>query len=256
MTGKSSEPLLVDRATGSRELAEPLKRMGLPVDLTHLDFGDVAFLGRGEKGAPLYVGIELKKIGELVQSLSNHRFQGHQLLGLSSGFDRRYLLIEGDYHHDADGHLIVFRAGRPRPLHGRTSAVGFEEELINLDTRGGIRLRHTSGRRDTLRVITALYRYWTDKDLDEHKSHLAIYSPDMDPGLLTPPSDFRRALQVLLPGIGFAASRAVEEAAEGSWRRLMLWTEKQWSEVAMIDRKGNVKRLGTKRARAIMEVLK
>lgn len=255
--------LLIDRATGSNELEEPLRRMGLPVEVMHLEYGDVAFMGRGEAGAPLYIGIELKKVGELVTSLRTKRLQGHQLLGLCQDFDRRYLLIEGDYHHDDKGRATVFRGhGRPKPLPGAFNAVALEQEILNIQTRGGCWVRHTTTRRDTLRFILAAYRYWTDKDLDEHKSHLAVYSPDFDKGLLSPPSDFRKALQVLLPGVGFAASKRIEEECwdeklkRGSFGKLMLKPEVWWAELETFDKKGHAKKLGASRAKAIMEALK
>lgn len=248
--------LLVDRATGSNELVEPLKRFGLPAELAHLEYGDIAFMGRGEQGADLYVGIELKKVAELAQSLVTKRFQGHQLIGLTRDFDRRYLVIEGDYHHNERGQVVVFRgAGRPKPLHAAANALVFEEQLINLQTRGGLWIRHTTGRRDTLRFIAAAFRYWTDKDLDRHKSHMAVYAPDVDPQLLAPSSDFRAAIQRWLPGVGFAASAAIERACAGKMRRLMLWGEREWAELAIPDGRGNPRKLGTKRARQIMEAI-
>ena len=255
--------MLVANDTGSKELVEPLVKLGIPAVATKLEFGDIAFMGRGEAGAPLYVGIELKKVGELVQSLRSKRLQGHQLLGLTRDFDRRYLLIEGDFHHDGEGRAVVYRGrGKPKPLAGAPNAIAFEQEIINIQTRGGCWVRHTTTRRDTLRFIQACYRYWTDKDLDEHKSHLAVYSPDLDNKLLSPPSDFRKALQVLLPGIGFAASKRIEEECwdkelqQGSFRQMMLRSESWWAGLMTFDKKGNSKRLGASRAKAIMEALK
>lgn len=257
--------LLVANESGSKELVKPLQDMGLPAHaVTHsvLPFGDVAFMGRGEGGAPLYIGIELKKVGELVTSLRTKRLQGHQLLGLIKDFDRRYLLIEGDFHHDESGRATEFRGkGRPRPMHGAPNAVTFEQEILNIQTRGGCWVRHTTTRRDTLRFILACFRYWTDKDLDEHKSHLAVYAPDLDKGLLTPPSDFRKALQVLLPGVGFAASKHIEDACwdekrqAGSFRLLMKKPESWWAELELVSGKGKTRKLGASRARAIMEAL-
>lgn len=249
--------LLVDGATGSAELVAPLRKLGLPAEKAHLDFGDLAFVGRGEAGAKLFIGIELKKVAELVQSLNSKRLQGHQLLGLIRDFDRRYLLIEGDYHHDDAGRAVVFRGpGRPRPLQGAHNAIVLEQEILNIQTRGGCWVRHTTTRRDTLRFIQACFRYWTDKDLDEHKSHLAVYAPDLDKGLLTPPSDFRKALVVLLPGIGLKASKEVEDECGGSFRSLMLKTETWWANLSTFDKSGKAKRLGMSRAKAIMEALK
>ena len=256
--------LLVDTAIGSKELAEPLRRAGLPVDVTHLEFGDVVFGGRGEKGTKLYVGIELKKIGEFVESLRSGRFTGHQLLGLCRDFDRRYLILEGDYHHDSRGRAVVFRGkGRPQPLRGVTTAVAFEREILNIQTRGGVWVRHTTTRRDTLRVIEAIYRYWTDKSLDEHKSHMAIYAPDFDRGLLTPTSNFRKIVAYILPGCGLQVSKAVEERCmtngKPSLRKLLGLDEKQWAEIASktVGKDGAVKlrKLGEARARQIMGTL-
>lgn len=256
--------LLVDAATGSKELADPLRRAGLPVEVTHLDFGDIVFSGRGEYGTPLYIGLELKKIGEFVESLRSKRFQGHQLLGLTRDFDRRYLVLEGDYHHDTKGRAVVFRGtGKPRPLLGVANAVALEQEILNIQTRGGCWVRHTTGRRDTLRFIEAVYRYWTEKNLDEHKSHMAVYAPDLDRGLLTPTSDFRRVLCTLLPGIGLATSKAVEDrcivAGKPSLRKMLSLDEQQWAELTTTTKgkRGEVKtrRLGEARAKQIMGTL-
>jgi len=231
--------LLVANESGSKEIIEPLQKMGLPVEgVTHsvLPFGDVAFMGRGEKGAPLYIGIELKKVGELVQSLRSKRLQGHQLLGLTKDFDRRYLLIEGDYHHDDLGRATVFRGtGKPKPLPGAPNAVALEEEVINIQTRGGCWVRHTTTRRDTLRFILACFRYWTDRNLDEHRSHLAIYAPDLDKGLLSPRS-LKRQLAAQLPGIGFLKSQAVDKHFR-SIVHMVLATPDDWMKIDGIGRK-------------------
>jgi ERCC4-type nuclease len=256
--------ILIDGATGSNELEVPLRRLGLPVEKAHLEFGDVVFLGRGEGGAPLFIGIELKKISELVTSLRTARFQGHQLLGLTRDFDRRYLLIEGDFHHDDKGRAVVYRPSRKgvrqTPLAGAPNAIAFEQELLNIQTRGGCWLRHTTSRRDTLRFIQACYRYWTDKDLDEHKSHLALYAPDLDKGLLTPASDFRKALTVMLPGIGLAVSKAVEEYVGSALplrqqlQKVLNMRDTDWSEL-QVNNGPSKKRLGASRAKHIMETL-
>lgn len=254
--------ILVDAAVGSNELVVPLEKMGVPVEKTHLEYGDVAFMGRGENGAPLFIGMELKKVQELVTSLRTKRFQGHQLLGLIKDFDRRYLVIEGDFHHDAQGKAVIFRGqGRPRPLNGATSALALEQEVLNIQTRGGVWVRHTSTRRDTLRFIVAAYRYWTDKDLDEHKSHMAMYAPDLDKGLFTPPSDFRKALTVMLPNIGFSVSAAVErevgatEPLRLQLQRVLNMRETEWADLLVVTSKGKAKKLGQSRARQIMEAL-
>jgi hypothetical protein len=244
--------ILIDAAVGSNEFEDPLRKLGLPVQVTHLDSGDFAFLGRGEGGTPLLVGIEFKKIGELAQSLNTERLQGHQLLEMVNHYDRRYLIIEGDYHCGSNGDTVVFRGkGAPTRLPGSPPFVVLEQRLFNLQTRGGLITKHTPTRSNTLRVIVAWYRYWTDKDLDDHKSHLAVYAPDIDDELFVGVSDFRRAVKVLCPGIGDKGTKGVEAACKESMWQLC---QMNIDEIANIDipigKEGKTKKLGRKRATA------
>lgn len=248
--------LLVDDRAGSQDLIKPLLALGLPVESTRLDFGDLMFLGRGEKGADIAVGIEHKKVADLVQSLNNARLQGHQLPGMLTNYDRSWLVVEGDWHHDATGRVTMFAGkGSKRPLRGAPPAMELEKRLICLETRGGFRVRHCPARRDSIRFIAALYRYWTDKDLDQHRSHLALHAPDMDRTLAIPISDFRR-IAAAVPGIGYRTSQAVEQHFDGSFRRMMLAGEKEWAEITTTDDKGKTRRLGVSRARTILEALR
>ena len=89
--------ILVDTRAGSNELIEPLLKAGLPVEEATLEFGDLAFLGRGEGGKKLTIGIEHKKMGDLVQSMTGGRLAGHQLPGMLGMYDRCWLIAEGDW---------------------------------------------------------------------------------------------------------------------------------------------------------------
>lgn len=202
--------ILVDSRAGSCDLVKPLKDMGLPVEETTLEYGDLCFMGRGEQGAHVYVGIEHKKLPDLVQSLATGRLQDTQLRGMLATYDRMWLVIEGDWNHDANGRVAMFKGrGERRPLKGAPPAIELEKRILCLETRGGFRVRHCPTRRDTVRFLCALYRFWNDKDLDQHTSHLAIHAPDLDRGLFAPIS-LKRRLASQLPGIGFQRSRAVD----------------------------------------------
>ncbi len=239
--------------------------MGLPVCVKRLKSGDVMFVGRGEKGAPLVIGIEHKKLSDLIQSLNDGRLVGDQLPAMVREFDRSHLIIEGDWQRDADGSVSTWKSNAKRGrLRGSPSAIELRKRILSLEIRTGVRVEWAPTRRWSLDYIYALFRVWTDKDLDEHRSHLAIHAPDADSALRLPMSDFRAACQVLLPGVGFAASKVVENLVpcldeegkpSGSMRRLCLLTFKEWSELALPDRHGKVKRLGEKRATAIMKRL-
>lgn len=223
--------ILVDTRAGSSELVAPLAKAGLPVEEAVLEYGDIAFLGRGEGGADVMVGIEHKKVPDLVGSLNSDRLVGHQLGGMLDTYDRPYLLIEGDWDHDDAGHVTLFRGlkGRRSIVKGAPLAVELEKRVITLETRGGLRVRWTPSQRATVRYLTALYRFWTDRDLDMHRSHLAIHSPDLDRALKIPIS-LKRQIAAQLPGIGFERSRAVDQHFRSVWEMVNAG-EEEWRRV-------------------------
>jgi ERCC4-type nuclease len=248
--------ILVDSRAGSEELVKPLLNLGLPVEETQLDYGDVAFLGRGEGGKQVFIGVEHKKVPDLVQSLTSGRLQGHQLPGMLQMYDRSWLVVEGEWTTDPAGSVHTWQSrGKKRRLKGAPPAMELEKRLLCLETRGGFRVRHCPGRQDTLRFLFALYRYWTDKDLDEHKSHLAIHAPDMDAKMLDHISDFRR-IAAQVPGIGMVRSEAFELAYHGSMLELCNSTVEAIAEVRTSDDKGKTRRVGESTARKIWEALK
>ncbi len=252
--------ILVDSRAGSDELVKPLAKLGLPVEETTLDYGDIAFLGRGEKGKQVFVGIEHKKMPDLVQSLTSGRLQGHQLPGMLDMYDRSWLVVEGEWQHTPDGTVHMWKAkGRTKRLKGAPPAVELEKQILTLELRGGFRVRHCPTRRDTLRFIFALYRWWTDKDMDEHKSHLAIHAPDID--RRDPNSDFVNSI-AMIPGIGLQRAKAVEsvcfdvDKGEGSFRKLHQLTASEWAALQTEDTNGKLRRIGDSTARKIMEALR
>lgn len=228
--------ILVDRRAGSSELLAPLAKAGLPVELETLEFGDIAFRGRGEGGAPLLIGIEHKKIPDLVQSLNTERLAGHQLRGMVEMYDRPHLIVEGDWDHDAKGKVVVFSGfkGRRVPLKGAPPAMVLEQRVITLETRGGLRVRWTRNQKETIRYVHALFRFWTDRDLDGHRSHLALHAPDLDRALQIPIS-LKRQIAATLPGIGYERSRAVDTHFASIWSMVNA-SEKEWMGVEGIGK--------------------
>lgn len=253
-----------------RELMTGLEKLGLPVQLRRLKSGDIMFVGRGEKGAPLVVGIEFKKLPDLITSLNSGRLTSvgepgskneGQIPRMLRTFDRSILIIEGDWQRELDGSVSTWKSsGKRGRLKGSPNAMELRRRVRSIEVVTGIEVEWAPTRRWTLDFLYTEYRFWTDKDLDSHKSHLAVH-------VATPSfsmSDFRASLQVLLPGIGFAASKVVEQLVpcldeegkpSGSMRRLCLLTFKEWATLELPDRHGGIKRLGEKRATAIMKRL-
>ena len=240
--------ILIDNRVGSADLAAPLKQMGLPVELTHLEYGDLAFEGKGEGGRALDIGIELKRLGDLVGSLRSGRLAGHQLPGLRGCFDHIWLIVEGRWRRNAAGQIVI---NRGRPLPGGMSASELEKHILTLELCGGCHVRYTPTRRDTLHFIAALVRWWQDKSLDRHTTHLAIHTP----ASFLPISDFRATVS-RLPGIGLKASAAVESYFSGSLRRAVNASVEEWAAIQTIDTKGKPRRLGTAVAARIVDFCK
>lgn len=229
--------ILVDPRAGSKELVDPLTAAGLPVEVTHLDFGDLAFLGRGEGGKQIFIGIEHKKLPDLVSSIVSDRIVS-QLRGtlehpggMLAMYDRHYLIIEGEWDTDESGAVIV-----PTPLRGLTQrlkgapmASVLEARVWTLEHRGGMRTRWTRNQKETIRHVSTLYRQWTDRDLDKHGSHLAVHAPDLDRALRTPLT-LKRQIAAMLPGIGFQKSEAVDKYF-GSILEMTNADEAEWREI-------------------------
>jgi ERCC4-type nuclease len=209
-----------DGKGSSRDLIEPMRALGVRVREKLLDSADVMFVGRGNGGEPLTIGVEYKKVGDYISSMKG-RMQGEQLPKMLKTFDRRYLFIEGDFEHDAQGRLLR-RAGRAFwKIHpGAPPAIELLKRLFVMELCGGIYTVWTRNQRQTCLWLLALYRTWTDKDLDKHKSHLALYAPDLDPRLGEDIPWFRDACG-RLPGISYERSKAFEDTFEGSMENLM-----------------------------------
>lgn len=253
--------LYVDDRAGSDELVEPLRKLGLDVEETRLKSADIAFEGRGEKGAPLLIGIEHKKISDLVQSMNTERLQ-EQIEKQVGEYDRSWLLVEGDWDFNDTGKVVMWAGKRHRkqPLKGAPPAAELLQRLLTIYTRADVSVWPAHSRRASLIFILALYRWWTDKDLDEHKSHLGFKNPDA--ATMLPLSDFRKGLMARLPDMGFAVSKAVEERCwdhdmnRASEKKLHLLTEEDWAALEIMDRKGGIKRFGKSRAARVVEALK
>jgi len=251
-------PLLrVDYRGGSKELVDPLVALGLPAVEEDLLSGDIVFTGRGEKGVPVEIGIEFKKLGELLGSLQTQRLQGHQLLKMRKAFAFSYLLTEGELLWNDQGMMTTRKrakwGGRSEvPMPGGMRINEFMKRIHVLHLRGGLNPLWAKNREETLKQIEVLYRVWTDQDLDEHKSHLAIYQAPM----LTEVTQFRKTVHTL-PEVGMRVSIAAEDKFKGSIRKaICLSTADDWATLETRDRQGKTRRLGPKHAAKIMEAIR
>lgn len=244
--------IFVDSRAGSHELVEPLQGLGLPVEETTLEFGDIAFEGRGPNATPLAIGIEVKKLPDLIGSLRTGRLQGHQLVGMTNVYNYSWLLIEGELLVGKDGRLerrARYGSVRRTPYPGQMTAGELLKRLHVMQVCAGLTPLWASTRQLTLLQIEMLYRVWTDRAFEEHRSYVATYTPPS----LVPISRMRHMLEQL-PKVGHSASLAAQKAFR-SIRRAVNAPEDAWADLRLTDRHNHTKRLGTKAARAIQEAL-
>lgn len=236
--------LAIDNRAGSKDLLKPLLKMGLPAELMRLDSGDVAFIGRGAGGAPVHVGVEYKKLQELVQSLRTNRLNGQdgQAEKMQKAFDVRYLLIEGELRYDRDQLLLrKGRRGRWVPMEGRMTRTELRKRLESLLIGRGLIWRWANDQADTCHQLFCIYRSWTDADADAHDSLQTIYRPPT----IAPISEFRVFIQSF-KGLEFEKSKAIEAHFEGNLKRAILAPKSEWMKIDGI---------GTKLAQHIEDVI-
>jgi ERCC4-type nuclease len=241
----------IDSRVGSKELLPGLQKAGIDARLTILDAGDFMFEGNGPDGT-VTVGIERKTIGDLVSSLQGGRLQGLQWGKLHDTYDFVWLLVEGIFGADKQGRLTVRKGpyGQRRLPGAHLTADGLTKALMTLELKGGLRVKQTFSRDQSVDWLVACMRWWSDKVWDGHKTLLTPYSGHKAIGKI---SMFREVV-MKLPDIGLGASKAVELAFRGSLDRLLQSQLSDWSELELVTPRGP-RRLGEAKALRVIEAI-
>jgi ERCC4-type nuclease len=224
--------IYVDSRAGSKELAPLLASRGLPVNLTRMDFADVAFLGTGPDGEPVSVGVEVKQIRDVLQCICDGRFAGHQLPGLVQAYDQVWLLVEGLWRANAKTGMLEYRKKRGEWAECSVGQRRFMYRdlvswMLTIEIKGGIRSVIVSEWNEATTWLSALYGWWTTNGgWESHKSHLAFHDGTRhgapfrrerasrmvasmsDRALLTRPT-LCRMVAAQLPGVGWTKSQPI-----------------------------------------------
>lgn len=204
--------LEIDDRIGAVELAPYL-----PKNLTkvrRLQYADVCWLGNGPDG-PIPIGVERKRIGDLISSMEDGRLSGHQLVGMQTRYQVLYLLVEGLWRGDPKtGVLQVFKQRKWVPLkHGtrRYMLRDIANYLSTLTILCGIHVWKSSTIEMSAQWLLATYKWW-QKEWKEHKSHLR-FATALTPGTavsLKKPGLVRRIAKEL-PGVGWERAAELEK---------------------------------------------
>ena len=229
---------LVDSRVGSKDLAPQLQG----AELCTLEYADVALTGM-VNNLPVFIGIEVKTLGDVLSCMRNGRFAGHQLPGLLKDYDYTYLIIQGVYRAGKDG-LLQIPKGKTVSIEGergwKTYDYGatiawkdLEGWITTMETKTPLNIRRTSNRAETVEIIKSLHTWWVHKDWDKHRSHLD-FDRSATPVGLRKPSLLRRIVKEL-PGVGWDRSQKVEKHF-GSVLAMVLAKPEEWRKVEGIGK--------------------
>lgn len=234
--GTTKKASRVDRLV---ELCDLLSGCGVSPSIEQLEFGDFQVACHVSYGEDTTVGVELKRVEDLVDSMRSNRLAGHQIPGLlrQHGPGRVWLVIEGQYRARRISGLVEVPRGPGRwvPLDRGTRPVFWGDVqafLTSAQVEAGIHVCQSRTPRETARLVASLARWW-GKPKDAHRTFKGVYDAPA-PGLLLrdldPQTRFLRDVVKGVPGMGWGRSETVV-AAFGSVGAMLDATEKDWQNV-------------------------
>lgn len=267
-------PLKIDYRRGSGELEKNFQRYGVTVKKTTLDFGDFEWAGNGATGKNV-VGVERKKIEEIITSITDDRLAGRQIKGMVDTFDERYLVVEGIWRLGPDDEVQTYRGrdklGKPmwqsQGMHGG-ALINF---MMSMAFRAGTVPWRTTSMEETVSFVVFQYRSW-QKNWAEHKAHDAVYAPASAVGNGWAANHSLRQRIVSqcetvahqLPGLGdkaawaarhFKRVRAMLGLTDVEWEERRAGLVERWAAMPWKTKQGAARKLGKAGAEKIVEAL-
>lgn len=236
--------LLIDRREEHSDLVTKLRRLGCDAEYTHLDFGDCCFegWGLGSDGSEqrVMVGLERKRLSDLVNCMRDRRLSGHQLRGMRQVYDHLFVVVEDVWRPGDNGEIVTFRGGQWRAFYTGKSPVAYRQVLAYLTTLelvGQVSIRRSSSPDETANQYAALWHWFNAKKWSEHGSIDQIYTTT--PGESDAGRRGRRAMLPVdrkitrlemiaaqLPGVDSKARDVAKHF--GTVRAMASATEKDW----------------------------
>lgn len=186
--------ILIDRREGSKILLDMPALEG-HCEPTLLDFevdgkmvacGDVMLTGHGPQGSTLRVGVEVKKMSDLLTSISSGRLGGTQIPRMVKVFDAIFVLYHGVYRVGPSNHLQVqrwknnrpqwesFRIGRnPVPWSYLEGFILTAQLKTMLDAGKPLIFKHVYDEHEAACWLRTL-DHWLEKDWEKHRG-LAVF---------------------------------------------------------------------------------
>lgn len=208
--------LMLDERSGSNELFKYLPD-AYPC---YLDSGDVAIPGNGPAG-DILVGVEVKKIADLLQSESTGRLSGGQLPKFVVDYQEVWLLLVGEFRSNHRGHLEVLGSGgnkwRTYRIGSREVPISYIDSYLIELAAVGVAHKQVKNNFEAARWLLNL-EWWWSKPWAEHKAMKKFDNSGARCMVQGDPRDpvFKAKLQTAetansLPGIGWERAWALAE---------------------------------------------
>lgn len=227
----------VDPRAGSGPLLSLLRNRGVKgVESATLTYGDFEITGNGPNGCPVSIGVEYKKLGDMLQCIDNGRFSGHQLPGMLDTYEVIWLLVEGIWRENREGLIEVPRGPSWQPLRagtGYATAASLQGFLMTMEQKVGIKVKLTGTTPQSVDWLYHLNRWWTGKEWEEHRAYLA-FDNSQAIALINRPSLVRLVAKEL-PGIGMGRSGPIDRHF-GSVVEMVNAPASEWAEIKGIGK--------------------
>jgi len=203
----------VYRTTGTDMLSLLRSHRATPLaNHKHLVAGDFCFVGEGPKG-PCLIGIERKRLHDILNCLRTHRFVGEQLPKLIDHYEYVYLVIEGRYQSNWSTGLLEERRGKLwSPVKAGQESYFLSLELdsfLNSLSLSPVRIKRTADEKETVDWIVSLHHTFS-KPWQEHGKKLAGIHTPAEYAIVGKASTVRRVAYTLTK-VGWERSGAVEQ---------------------------------------------
>lgn len=226
--------IAVAHEKSSYELLSEILKLGVKAYRDILPGGDYCFEGQGPEGRCL-VGIERKKLDDILNCIKDGRFSGHQQPEMKLMYRFRILIVEGVYKADRNGDLMRMVPGGWKPVsfgNRRILYSHISRYLISVTLTGGTCVMRSRDGEETARLIVDTF-HWFQKPWDNHVSQQQFHTPALPQ--FSKPKYCRRAAAAL-GEIGVKYSEAAEKLFKIA-PNMMRASEADWMQIKGIGPK-------------------
>ncbi len=229
--------ITVDDRKGSGEVAPILRGLGVPVKVERMESADFAFEGQGPRGSCM-IGVERKRVRELLKDLEEGRFEGEQLHKMLQAYqDQSWLVVEGVWRpNPQSGVLEEGTHGGWREVLLGSRGFAFcqlDNYLTSLQSRVHLRIKYTGAIEETAHVVKGMWQ-WYRKPWSQHRTGLVIYESPAPTALWIKPNLVRKMANQL-EGIGWEKSGAVA-AKFATVLDMVTASEREWQTIPGIGK--------------------